>query len=82
MDACPLLVSLIFVACTLVVWYAIYRRSRGTLIDIERWSYNSVSERQWYVFRLCSVILVIGGVLHARELVLAGWRALKAGVRA
>ena len=97
---CQTIASTIFVACAFIGWYAIHRKSRGTLVDVERWAlapaagvetrvdrgeskkHESESERnpvnlKWYAFRVCSVVLVIGGVMHSRTVVTKAWRAIK-----
>ena len=69
---CQIITSLIFITCALLGWYAVSVRSASSLIDVERWSnkdaYESSFTMKWYLVRLCSVILVIGGMIHLQSI--------------
>jgi hypothetical protein len=72
LSRCDVLVAATFILAGALAWYAIYRRCKSSLVDVER----ATARRnivQWYGTRTASVILVIGAFVHTR-------RALKAMV--
>ena len=66
MDRCDALVAAIFIVSSALVYYAIYWRCGGTLVDVERASANR-SLTEWHLTRLASVLLVIGAVVRLRQ---------------
>jgi hypothetical protein len=85
---CEMLLSSLFVVCAFIGWFAIHRKSQGTLIDVERWAHRVSGKEnptddftiRWYIFRICSVVLVIGGFMHGHRIVKRLWRSLKGSV--
>ena len=73
---CDVMVSVLFVMCAMISWIVVTKKSRASFIDVERWAFNEKETMasdsdftiKWYAFRLCSVILVIGGFMHGHRI--------------
>lgn len=68
MNACELLVTLMYVLAAATAMFSIHIRCKATVEDIERHCLKQ-GKANWYVFRIVSVVVLIGGAMHARQLV-------------
>lgn len=68
MNACELLVTLMYVIAAATAMFSIHIRCKATVEDIERHCLKQ-GKASWYMFRIVSVVVLLGGAMHARQLV-------------
>ena len=65
MNACDWLVTCIYICACAIVMFCVHIRCRATMLDIERYSVKR-GIIAWYLIRTAGVIVIAGGVMHAR----------------
>lgn len=65
MDHCQLMVGMMYIIAACATIFAINVRCKGTIEDIERYSLKK-NRVTWYVVRLTTVVIIIGGLMHFR----------------
>ena len=68
MDACAYIVCTIYVVAAIAAMISIFVRSKGSIEDIERYSLKN-GIVAWYLVRMATVIILIGGLINARHLI-------------
>ncbi len=69
MDTCELLVAAVYVLAAAVVTWCVAVRCRATVADIERMCVRK-GVLAWYAYRAAIVVVITGGVMHARWIAL------------
>ena len=69
LDLCEALVTLMYVVAALAVMFGIHVRCRATVEDVERHCLKQ-GKQNWYTFKVASVVVLVGGAMHARRLIL------------
>jgi hypothetical protein len=68
MDACDVLVALIYIVSALIVVYSVNIKCRADIADVERHTLRN-GVLHWYVFRIAGVVVIFGGLMHGRYIV-------------